>query len=48
MTTDPATPSTGTPLDITSPDTYAVHGYPHEVWSALRRDAPETEPVNHL
>ena len=40
MTTDPATPSTGRSLDIASPDTYAVHGYPHEVWSTLRRDAP--------
>jgi cholest-4-en-3-one 26-monooxygenase len=28
------------PPDIANPDTYAVHGYPHEVWSTLRRDAP--------
>ncbi len=40
MVTDPATPLTGAPLDITSPDTYALHGYPHEVWTELRRDAP--------
>jgi cytochrome P450 len=27
-------------LDIFSPDAYAAHGYPHEAWARLRREAP--------
>lgn len=39
MATDFAPPS-GAALDIANPDVYSQQGYPHEVWSALRRDAP--------
>ncbi|MEE8143587.1 MAG: cytochrome P450 [Planctomycetota bacterium] len=34
-----ATPSLDT-LDIISPDHYQQHGYPHEEWALLRREAP--------
>ena len=34
-----ATPSLDT-LDIISPDHYQQHGYPHEEWARLRREAP--------
>ncbi len=27
-------------LDIISPDHYQQHGYPHEEWALLRREAP--------
>ena len=33
------TPSLDT-LDIISPDHYQQHGYPHEEWAQLRREAP--------
>ena len=33
------TPSLDT-LDIISPDHYQQHGYPHEEWAMLRREAP--------
>ncbi len=28
------------PINIIHPDHYAEHGYPHDIWTRLRRDAP--------
>ncbi len=28
------------PLEIIDPDYYQQHGYPHDLWAALRKDAP--------
>ncbi|MCG8589829.1 MAG: cytochrome P450 [Proteobacteria bacterium] len=35
----PTEPLPGT-LDVIGPDTFAEHGYPHEAWKRLRREAP--------
>jgi cytochrome P450 len=37
MTADPAGLDS---LELVSPDYYAEHGYPHEAWTRLRREAP--------
>ena len=34
------TPCLASPSDIANPDFYAHNGYPHDVWSAMRRDSP--------
>jgi cholest-4-en-3-one 26-monooxygenase len=34
-------PATSTPeLDLVHPATYVEHGYPHDIWTRLRREAP--------
>src|SRR5271154_5046589 len=37
------------PLDLVDPTRFALHGYPHEVWTRLRAEAPVAyiEPPGH-
>ena len=46
-TTHPAPPDFVDPLDLVEPARFAEHGYPHEVWTRLRAEAPVAyfEPV---
>ena len=39
-TTHPAPPDFVDPLDLVDPARYARNGYPHEVWTRLRAEAP--------
>ena len=37
------------PLDLVDPERFASHGYPHQVWTRLRAEAPVAyiEPPGH-
>ena len=44
-----AAPAISTPeLDLVHPETYVKHGYPHDIWTQLRREAPVSWIENEL